>query len=225
MNLLKKKDQVKLGRRLLESELTAYGINISDAAVEDALDKLGYSSVEKVFIAVGSLQLSPDEVVKTIYPGTIHPSSDETGQVVTKKQSIRRAISLEGLERGVSVQLGSCCNPLPGERIVGLPVAGGSIEVHRIDCDTLAITEISEEKWLDLKWRDSLDGGFVAPISILVNNRIGALAHVSSIMAHYEVDIVDIRLIHREVEFNEILMDVLIKDLRHLTNVLTGLRA
>ncbi len=226
IKLLKRIEQTKLGRRIMDSDMNAHGLSISDAAVEGVLDKLGHKTVEDVYTAVGALHIQPRIVREAIYPGAVDLDSDDVGsRMITKKQSIREAVSLEGLTRGVSIKLASCCTPLPGERIIGLPSPDSSIAIHRIDCDSLGTTDVSEEDWLDLKWRPRLDGGFVAPISITVNNRIGALAHVASIMAHYEVDIVDISLINREVKFNEILMDVLIGDAKHLSNVLTGLRA
>ncbi len=223
---LKRNEQMKLGRRILESEFSAHGLNLSDGGVESALERLGQKSVEDTYAAVGALQLQPRLVRKSIYPGANTADSEAVGsRMITKKQRLREAISVEDLTRGVSFTLAPCCTPLPGERIVGLPTGEGSIAIHRIDCDSLGTTSVSEDDWLDLQWRTNLEGGFVAPITITVNNRIGALAHVSTILARYEVDIVDIRLVNREIEFNEILMDVLIGDAKHLSNVLTGLRA
>ncbi|WP_306253405.1 bifunctional (p)ppGpp synthetase/guanosine-3',5'-bis(diphosphate) 3'-pyrophosphohydrolase [Parvularcula sp. IMCC14364] len=223
---LKRKEQVKLGRRILESEFSAHGFVMTDSSIEPVLARLGFQKVKDVYQAVGSLKVSPAEVREVVYPGTNAGSDgDDTLRKVTTRQKLREAISVEGLTRGVSVRLAPCCSPLPGERIIGLPTEDDMVAIHRIDCDSVATTSITEDEWLDMRWRDNLEGGFVAPISINVNNRIGALAHVSSIMAHYEVDIVDIKLVNREVEFNEIQMDILIRDVRHLGNVLTGLRA
>ena len=222
---LKKQEQVKLGKRILESEFQAHGLALSDSAIESASPRLDGSSSEDVYEKVGSLRLQARAVRLAVYPGSDTPDNNERAGLVTEEQPLREAISLEGLTKGVSISLAPCCTPLPGERIVGLPDSTGLVLIHRIDCDALATTSVSEEKWLDLRWRTDMEGGFIAPITITVNNRIGALAHVSSILARYEVDIVDIRLVNREIEFNEILMDVLIRDVRHLSNVLTGLRA
>ncbi|MCI5046927.1 MAG: bifunctional (p)ppGpp synthetase/guanosine-3',5'-bis(diphosphate) 3'-pyrophosphohydrolase [Aquisalinus sp.] len=223
---LKRKEQVTLGRRILESEFSAHGFALTDSSIETVLARLNSKKVKDVYQAVGALKLNPSEVREIVYPGTSASADGEDAlRPVTTRQKLREAISVEGLTRGVSFRLSQCCSPLPGERIIGLPADDDMVAIHRIDCDSVAATTIAEEKWLDMRWRDNLEGGFVAPISINVNNRIGALAHVSSIMAHYEVDIVDIKLVNREVEFNEIQMDILIRDIRHLGNVLTGLRA
>ena len=221
---LQKKEQVKLGHRMLESEFSTHGLAWSESSITEALEKLGETSVKKVYEAVGAMRLPVKNVRLAIYPGTEDDAPKRRLRQYYEGAE-HNAIPLEGLTSGVSINFASCCSPLPGERIVGLPSADGGINVHRIDCDTLAITGIAEDDWLDLRWRSDAEGDFVAPIKVTVNNRTGALAHVASMMTRYGADIRDIRLRHREVEFNDILIDILVRDVKHLTNVLTGLRA
>ena len=221
---LKKKDQIDLGLRMLESEFSANGLTYKAGAVSAIASRLGYQSVDDILEAVGGLVLRPGEVRRAAFPGT----DDLGGKKKPKKKKAGRkeAIPIDGLTRGVTVKLASCCSPLPGERIIGLPTDQGIVSVHKIDCEVLGETEISEEDWLDLSWRpDAREDNYNAPIVLTVNNRMGALAHITGILATYEVDITDIWLRNREVDFNEIVLDIRVRSARHLSNVLTGLRA
>ncbi|NHK27558.1 RelA/SpoT family protein [Parvularcula flava] len=222
---LQKKEQVKFGHRILESEFSTHGLSWSESSIEEALDKLGYSSVKKVYEAVGSMRLDAKAVRQIIYPGTDGKDQPKRRLRQSYEGGHQHSIPIQGLTGGVSVSFAPCCSPLPGERIIGLPGDDGAVNVHRIDCDTLGRTTISEERWLDLRWRSDTEEEFIAPIKVTVKNRSGALAHVALMMTQYEADIRDIRLRHREVDFNDILIDILVRDVKHLTNVLTGLRA
>lgn len=223
---LKKQDQINLGKRILESEFSAHTLVFSDSAISETTTKLGFQSVEEILEAVGALSLPAKSVRLAAFPGTDDLEEGQSYDGEDKSRRKRKYIPLDGLTRGVSVKLASCCSPLPGERIIGLPTGAGMVDVHRMDCDVLGKTDISEELWLDLRWRnDAKSGAYITPILVTVNNRIGALAHISTMLARYEADITDISLPKREVDFHEIAIDILVKSARHLSNVLTGLRA
>src|SRR3546814_10864441 len=67
------------------------------------------------------------------------------------------AVSIEGLTPGVAYKLADCCHPVPGDRIVGLARPGEGIEVHVIDCPSLA--DGIDADWIDLRWQADSEGG------------------------------------------------------------------
>ncbi len=214
-------EQILLGRRILESDFNAHELIMSDQAIETAKEALNLNKVPEVYAAVGQLQLSAREVREAAFPGSANV--DDAGPHRGTAPA-RTALVLDGLTPGVLVHFARCCVPLPGERIIGLQEREG-IFVHRIDCDALGTTQIDESEWLDLRWRDDGPGEFVAPIKITVINSTGALGHVGTLLARYDADIIDIKLENREVDFSDLLIDLTVRDARHLQNVLTGLRA
>jgi GTP pyrophosphokinase len=222
---LKRAEQLKLGQRILASEFSAHGLPLSPS--EDiagiALKKLGFKSVEDVQVAVGALELSAKAVRLATFPGMEELAGAEA-ETARKPLRPAGAVHLEGLTRGVTVKMSTCCSPLPGERIIGLPEEGGRVAVHRIDCEELGRTSIPEDDWIDLRWRDGMEGEFVAPIIVTVNNRAGALAHVATMLARYGSDISYIKMGQRNLEFGDMILDITVKSARHLANVLTGLR-
>ncbi|MEL6208468.1 MAG: alpha/beta fold hydrolase, partial [Pseudomonadota bacterium] len=92
---------------------------------------------------LGSAELTGREVVQAIYPD-LAPKGG-------KKVDARRAVI--GLEPGQSFERAACCEPLPGERIVGITYRGKGVTVHTIDCDKLVEFDGQPDRWLDLHWQ------------------------------------------------------------------------
>lgn len=218
---LRQQEQIELGQRIIEAELAHEGFELTRQGIRQALVRLGYKTVNAVYQAVGALELPASAVRDALYP----EAGGNRDRPVSATGRVKGSVPIRGLTAGVSVQFSSCCSPLPGERIVGIPGEDATVQIHRIDCPQLAQYEDRAEDWLDLRWRDDSDTDFAAPILVTVTNRIGALAHVSDILSRYEGDITNIRLQNREVDFHDILIDVLVRDVRHLNNILTALRA
>ena len=89
----------------------------------------------------------------------------------------RRAVI--GLEPGQSFERAPCCEPLPGERIVGITFRGRGVTVHAIDCDRLSAYEDQPERWFDLRWHDgSHPAVYGATIDMTIGNDAGVLGRI-----------------------------------------------
>ena len=137
------------------------------------------------------------------------------------------AISIEGLAPGVAYELATCCHPVPGDRIVGLRRPDASIEVHSIDCRTLAdLAERSDEEtdWIDVQWGDKTMGA-VARISVEVKNEPGALGVIATIIGQHKANIINLRLDSRDTGIHTNTIDVEVHDAHQLMRLLAALRA
>lgn len=220
---LQAEEQRVVGERIVTSAFAARDLPYSHKAADTAREALGFESIEALFEAAGRLDITGKDVLDKVFPDI--EVAEASGRALRYGERIpRRAISLAGVTPGGAIRLGNCCRPLPGERIVGLrDTKEAAIIVHRIDCQQL--DEKEEEDWLDLSWSEDFDDSFIAPIVLTANNKTGALGHISSMLAHYDADIVDLKLEHREVDFYDLNFDIAVRDARHLTKVLAALRA
>src|SRR3546814_4918936 len=105
------------------------------------------------------------------------------------------AVSIEGLTPGVAYKLADCCHPVPGDRIVGLAREGEGIEVHVIDCPSLA--DGIDADWIDLRWQEDSEGGN-ARLCVVIRNEPGTLAEMSGILAANSANITNLRLSTRD---------------------------
>ncbi|HWU02216.1 MAG TPA: ACT domain-containing protein, partial [Novosphingobium sp.] len=133
-----------------------------------------------------------------------------------------RAISIRGLTPGMAFQLAECCHPVPGDRIVGLRVPGVGVEVHSIACEALA--NGTDHDWLDLSWGERTTGA-IGRVACVLYNRPGTLAEVTGIFAHNMANIVHLEMTQRDDLFGTYEVDLEVRDLAHLTRIVSSLRA
>jgi len=133
-----------------------------------------------------------------------------------------------GLPAGASLRFGVCCNPVPGDRIVGIVEPDGKeITVHTIDCSELAAHEGHDDVWRDLQWTPQADQNTIstARLRVTIRNLPGVLGQVCSIVAEAGGNIAGLHMSRGEGEFFDVDFDIDVRDARHLTNIAAALRA
>jgi len=220
---MKRAEHIELGRAMAENVFAGAQLELSPKAISSALVKLGEKSVEGVFARVGRGVLSVSDLVEAVYPGVSHETEGEIR--AAGMTAFRPRLAIDGLPPRVTVTMGRCCAPIPGERIVGIRDAD-LVVVHAIDCAGLERDDPTQALWIDLKWRERGEGVTAyARIVVTVRNEIGVLSDVAGIIARYGVSIANIRLDNRSPDFVELFIDVVVKDLRQLEQMLAGVRA
>lgn len=219
---MKRAEHIELGRSMAENVFQGAHLELTQKAIGAALKKLGAKSVEEVFARVGRSDLSVNDLVEAVYPGASHEKEGEIR--AAGMYPFRPRLAIEGLPPGATVLMGRCCSPIPGERIVGIRAEAG-VTVHAIDCATLEKEDPAQGQWIDLKWRDKDNHIAYAKIVVTVRNEIGVLSDVAGIIARYNVSIANIRLDNKSPDFVELFIDVVVKDVRQLEQMLAGLRA
>ena len=136
-----------------------------------------------------------------------------------------RPISIRGLTEGIAYNLAPCCHPLPGDRIVGLMAPGEGVTVHTIDCAELDKAQNMDD-WLDVSWgRNAAESGpSVARVAVRVKNEPGCLAAVMTVIAANGGNIFNMKVTERNPLFFEFIMDIEVRDVAHLQNIVGALR-
>ncbi|NOU04383.1 MAG: bifunctional (p)ppGpp synthetase/guanosine-3',5'-bis(diphosphate) 3'-pyrophosphohydrolase [Novosphingobium sp.] len=212
-----KQELVAIGRKLFEEIVERLPSKIGKKAVKDAVRRLGLSSEDELMRAIGTAKLDDRQVMEALVPGS---AKDLPEPEQWPKQE--RAISIRGLTPGVAFHLGACCHPVPGDRIVGIRVPDKGVEVHAIDCLTLASGVDAD--WLDLSWGDRTTGA-IGRVRIVLYNRPGTLAEAAGIFAGNRANIVNLANINRDELFGTYEIDLEVSDLAHLTRIVSALRA
>jgi len=176
-----------------------------------------FASEEELMAAIGTAKLDDRQVMEALVPGS---TKDLPDPEQWPKQE--RAISIRGLTPGAGFHLGECCHPVPGDRIVGLRQKGTGVEVHSIDCLTLASGVDAD--WLDLSWGERSSGA-VGRVRAVLYNRPGTLAEVTGIFAANRANIVNLKMAQRDERFGTYDLDLEVSDLAHLTRIVSALRA
>jgi GTP pyrophosphokinase len=126
----------------------------------------------------------------------------------------------------MAVQFAGCCHPLPGDRIVGIVTTGKGVSVHKRDCKALEKYAMEPERWLDIDWGETTETDkYTARLKVMLSNEPGALADLSNLIARQESNISNLNIVYRTLSYFEILVDLEVKDVTHLDNVMTALRS
>lgn len=206
-----------IGRNLLDEIVERLPTKVGKKAIGEAIRRLKLSSEEDLMVAIGSAKIDDAQVMEALVPGSAAnlPQSEEWPRQA-------RAIAVRGLTPGAAFRLGECCHPVPGDRIVGLRRPGMGVEVHSIDC--LKLADGVDADWIDLQW-DARTDGAVGRLRAELYNRPGTLADMAGIFAKNHANVVNLEMTQRENPFHTYLVDLEVRDLAHLTRIISALRA
>ena len=207
---------ITLGRELARSAFAHVRKKATDKALEAAARQLRLGSADEVLARLGSAELTGREVVQSIYPDL----KAKAGKVV----DARRAVI--GLLPGQKFQRASCCEPLPGERIVGITFRGEGVVVHAIDCARLVDYEDQPERWLDLHWHDGSHAAvYGATLDVTIGNDAGVLGRICTLIGESQANISDLEFMDRKPDFYRLLIYVELRDAQHLHTLIGALAA
>jgi len=136
-------------------------------------------------------------------------------------------VPIRGLIPGMAVHYSNCCHPLPGDRIIGIITLGKGVSIHTIDCETLESFQETPERWLDVAW-DLGPGGpetHVGRITLVVSNERGTLGSLTTVIATHLGNINNLKITNRTPELFEMVLDIEVSNIRHLTDIIAALRA
>jgi GTP pyrophosphokinase len=215
---------VKIGRRIAEKAFLEADQELTDKGIAEAIKRLKYAKPDDLFAAIGQGQLALRDVVGAVFPESV---SDSARRSRGNGKEPHNLIPIRGLTAGVAYHLGDCCHPLPGDRIVGLMEPGQGIVVHTIDCDHLEAFHDQPDLWLDLGWESFANDRqeSTARLKVDLANEPGSLAALCTIIAKAQGNITNLKVTDRSPAFFQFLVDIDVRDLKHVTNIMTALRA
>ena len=226
---MKQRDEyVRLGEAILERGFAQAGCDMSKKALKHACKLLKQRTTEDLYAAVGLGDITGIQVVGAVYPEAVGAEQVEESRARPRDGSAGdHAVPLRGLIPGMAVHFSNCCHPLPGDRIVGIVTTGKGVAIHTIDCDMLQQFEETPERWLDVAWTvdTELPEKHVGRIDVVVVNEPGTLGTITTLIGRNNGNISNLKFTNRAADFFEMHIDVEVRDVRHLTNIMAALRA
>ena len=207
---------IKLGAELARVAFENVGRRATDKALRTAAKELAIESVDEMLARLGSAELTARAVVRAIYPDLIHRRGEEIAE--------ERAVV--GLDPDQSRRRARCCQPVPGERIVGITYRGRGVVVHAIDCPALVEFEEQPQRWVDLRWQEGNHPAInTVTMDLTITNDAGVLGRICTLIGEQEANISDLSFIDRKPDYYRLLIDVDLRDAEHLHRMMTALEA
>jgi len=233
-----------LGRRIVERLCQRAKIDYSDEKLQGALPRLARVSIDDVMSAVGRGEMKASNVVRAMYPDykdervtPVAPKSEsgwfglKWGKAVKFKLpdegEAGAAIPIRGINTDLPVRFAPDGGAVPGDRIVGIMMPGDGITIYPIQSEALKQFEDVPERWLDVRWDvdDKAPQRFPARMTVQSVNEPGTLAQITQVIAEHDGNIDNIRMTRQSPDFTELTIDLEVYNLKHLTSIISQLRA
>lgn len=234
VRLQQRDEYMALGKAMLQKVLKQEGYELNEKSFNaDICRQFKTENVEDLLTGIGSGHISSREVFYALHPEHKPKEAPPNIQdlIVPEKKTHQKGKSapmpIKGLIPGMALHFARCCHPLPGDRIVGIVTTGKGVTIHTIDCETLESFAETPERWLDVSWEEGEDSpeSHVGRLMITIANTPGALGTLSTVIGKNQGNITNLKIMNRSLDFWDMMIDVYVRDNRHLSDIIAALRA
>jgi len=238
----KREENVAKGRDLIERELKRLGLEphmwMTDEKMQEAAAKFTFNDIEDMLAAIGFQGITAAQIV-TKLTEKLRREQEESNQIeltneVTEIKSSSHAkhsknnnngIKVKGVEN-LLVRFARCCNPVPGDLIIGYITRGRGVSVHRMDCQNIPFGTDHEEvdRVIEVEWVDSINANYSVDIEITGSDRRGLLNEVLQAVSETKTNISAVSGRTAKNKMAVIHMTVLISNTEHLTSVVEKIK-
>lgn len=186
-----KEENVKMGKVMFEAEAKRRGYSTAELLTEESFAsvaaKFTFTGQDEMFASIGYGALTVNHViVKLIDFYRRNLPQQEVVKHFTTSEKNSGGVKVKGMG-GLLVRFAGCCNPVPGDDIVGFISRGHGVTVHRRDCPNLKHTE--DDRLIEVSWTDDVSSGYNASIKVVGNTQTEILAIVASAVSKFGLDI------------------------------------
>jgi GTP diphosphokinase / guanosine-3',5'-bis(diphosphate) 3'-diphosphatase len=232
------------GRRIVERLCQRAKMEYSDEKLEGALPRLARASIDDVMSAVGRSEIRAADVVRAMYPDykdervtPVAPRAESGWFGLKRAKAVKfklpgdgengAAIPIRGINNDLPVRFAPNGGAVPGDRIVGIVTPGEGVTIYPIHSEALKEFEDKPERWLDVRWDvdDTAPQRFPARIAVHSVNEPGTLAQIAQVIAEHDGNIDNVKMTRQSPDFTELTIDLEVYNLRHLTSIISQLRA
>ncbi|MBZ0266192.1 bifunctional (p)ppGpp synthetase/guanosine-3',5'-bis(diphosphate) 3'-pyrophosphohydrolase [bacterium] len=186
-------ESVRIGEELLSKEINLPKNKIPRQVLGELLNGYGQPSLEAFFAAIGSGEISTQSVKNRLNGGQEQKKKKTSLSNSPRKKRNGTGVKVHGHEN-VMITFANCCDPLPGESILGFISKGRGIRVHRIDCPNIGELMNDEEHIVDVEWDTGRSDRFQARLRVYAENRNGLLLDIAEAINKLDIGIIEANL-------------------------------
>ena len=204
---IKKEENIEKGKDLIEKECKKQSITFADITKGEKYDKFvkryNLNTIDDIYAAVGTGMLSASMTINKLRGEVVPIQTNEKIQNEikdkiknqknnNKKQYSSCSVQVEGV-KNLMVRFAKCCNPVPGDEIVGYVTKGRGVSVHRKDCNNFNnIIATKNEKVVNVSWLDGFDGDFIVELEIKAEDRLGYLSDLMMALTDSKINLTNL---------------------------------
>jgi GTP pyrophosphokinase len=230
INARERERSYSLGREMCEKTFRKRNQNfnalIKSGDIGRVADSLGFKTVDDLIAHVGFGQMTARQLLKRAVPGVEKDAEDSDASLIEKivSRSSRKRTSgviVKGLD-DILVKFSKCCNPLPGDPIIGYITQGQGVAIHRKNC--INVLKMSSERIIDVEWASGIKESYPASICIKTDDRHGLLADISAVISKAGINILNAHSETSEEGIGVFSFTIMVESSRQLKKVMKELR-
>lgn len=204
LKIEEQKRGLELGQRLLERELRRLQLPLTQTLESEKFLQLGkakgYESTEELIRMIGYGRISASQII-----GALSDSPDEKKEEATPGEMLEaqtaglhvKSVKIKGTG-DVMMQLSKCCNPVPGDKIMGYITRGRGLTIHAQGCPNLEALDYDKDRFVDVEWDQVQEGTYSVKVTVVTMDQTGVLAKVSSAISGSQANISRAEITTRE---------------------------
>jgi len=217
-----------LGKAILQKFFLSKNVEFSEAILEKSLHKFAKKNTADLCFRVADGTISRLDVFKAIYPD-YEAENKHVKNLKNQNKSHKKnhSLPIDGLVDGMAIRYAGCCSPIPGDSIVGIINTGTGVTIHNQMCLNLKNLALNPQRVLDVCWKNDEEIGdetYTSQIRVVVENKSGALADITNIIAKKKMNIGHIKTTNRCADTFEVVINIDVKSVDHLEEMLSALR-
>jgi len=221
---------ISLGREMCEKAFRKHKLNFSELAntreMEAIAKEFSFRKVEDLIAHVGYGKITPLQIIGKLVPDA-KPQKEESifskfiSRRKEKKDKDTSGVIVDGQD-DILIRFGQCCQPIPGDAIIGYITQGAGITVHRQEC--VNALNMNPERQIQVSWKEATAGTFQVKLNVLAYDKTGLLAELSTLLKQMDTNVVDVRLESEKNKMVNGFFTIAVKDIDHLDEVIAKLK-
>ena len=211
---------LKLGEEIVLKEFKKYNIKKNEEELTEIAQSYGLSDTSQLFAAIGRGDVPIQGIIHKIAPDKLEQLKDETflKRFIRRAKSPEKGVRVQGIEN-MLINFGNCCQPVPGDSIIGFITKGRGVVVHRTDCKNIFNLMQDPERNIDVEWDVDKDKRFLVRLYMVANDARDFLRDVTEAISSTNANIVNVVLKTEDLMVhNNMLIEV--RNLKHLTSII-----
>jgi guanosine-3',5'-bis(diphosphate) 3'-pyrophosphohydrolase len=228
LKIEERRRSILLGKELLEKDLRKHELSPAKIFKSDELIKIAnemsHNTLDDLLAAIGYGKVSAHLVANKLAPDKVHI------EPIPKKPPQRQAkpsgggMKISGMEN-MLIHLSKCCNPVPGDKVIGFITRGRGVSVHTADCPNVGELTFDKDRLIEVSWGGLQTAAHAVKISVHTEDKPGLLASVSSSISSTEANITHAEAITGEDREATLNFTIDIKDVEHLNRIIKNIEA
>ena len=212
-----------LGKEIFEKELKKHQLKpFSEEEITDLAMSYNYSNLSAMYYALGNGDISISHLFGKLIPEEKQTKESIVGKFVEKTRGISRGIRVQG-EGNMMFRFAQCCQPLPGEKIVGFITRGRGVSIHRADCVNALQMASNIERQVEVEWDVGKDQSFMVRLELIVENRKNIFRDITEAIAQADANVKGAEIKSEEtVALGNFIIEI--KNLDHLNRTIKQIK-